>query len=100
MVLKDELKQLDRIGWIPVYLVPDSGSLISRLSLVRQLVGAQRFVTVIPQSIIQELDKLKKNDANVREAIRWMETCFQQGTKYVRPQKPAERVDLPDNDQK
>ncbi len=88
------MAQLERIGWIPVYLVPDSSVLTSKLALVRQLVAAQRFVMVVPQMVVQQLDRKKKESGAVREAIRWLEACFQQGSKYIRAQKPQENRPL------
>ncbi len=91
-VFQDELTQLDRIGWIPVYLIPEASVLIGRLAVIRQLAGSQRFVFVIPSHTIRELDGMKKDSPDAREAIRFLETCFRQGNKYVRAQKVTEKV--------
>uniref|UniRef100_A0A914WUK3 PIN domain-containing protein n=1 Tax=Plectus sambesii TaxID=2011161 RepID=A0A914WUK3_9BILA len=94
--MQEEMRQLQKDAWVPVYLVPDLGVIVEKLHLLKQLAGAHKFVVVVQTSIIRTLDKMKKESAAVRESIRWLEMCLQQGNKYVRAQKETERVDLTD----
>lgn len=82
----------------PPYLIPDSAALCDSLQLVKQLTQTSRGIIVIPLSVIDVLDCLKKDSVGAREAIRWLETEFRKGNRYIRAQKSNEK--LQDNAQK
>ncbi|VDO96441.1 unnamed protein product [Soboliphyme baturini] len=95
--LKDDLAHVNRTYWVPVYLVPDTSALCNKLSLIKQLAMTQKFVTVVPNMVIRELDKLKKETGPAREATRWIESQFQRASKFVRVQKLTETSDWKPN---
>ncbi|KAJ8304270.1 hypothetical protein KUTeg_017853 [Tegillarca granosa] len=53
----------------PPYLIPDSAALCDSLQLVKQLTQTSRGIIVIPLSVIDVLDCLKKDSVGAREAI-------------------------------
>ncbi|XP_067122489.1 nonsense-mediated mRNA decay factor SMG5 [Centruroides vittatus] len=76
------------------YLVPDTGSLCSQLTLLKQLVATKRFILVIPTVVIENLDQIKRESPSAREAIRWLESELRRGSRYMRAQKQQERLSL------
>lgn len=46
--MQEELLHLEKVGWVPVFLVPDTSALANKLSLVEQLAATQKFVVAIP----------------------------------------------------
>lgn len=76
------------------YLVPDTGSLCSQLTLLKQLVATKRFILVIPTVVIENLDQIKRESPSAREAIRWLESELRRGSRYMRAQKQQERLNL------
>lgn len=90
------MAKIDKIAWIPVYLVADASTFCEKLSTVKQLVTVRKFVLVVPKAVVDELDRIKKESADAREAIRWLESQFQRGSKYVRAQKVDETAQIRD----
>ncbi len=88
------IEQHEKDAWIPVYLVPDANALINKLHILKHLVGAERFVIVIATVVLGTLDRMKKESAGAREAIRWIERCIHVGNKYLRTQTTNETIDL------
>jgi protein SMG5 len=77
---------------VPPYVVPDAQTLCDQLPIIRKLVASSRFIIVIPLAVIDHLDVLKKDSAGSREAIRWLEAEFHKGSRYIRAQKPHEKL--------
>ncbi|XP_071450333.1 nonsense-mediated mRNA decay factor SMG5 [Hetaerina americana] len=77
------------------YLVVDADALIYRMSLVKQLVNAKKFIVIIPTVVVSALDELKRDSARARETIRWLESQFQRGNRFLRAQRGHERMSLP-----
>lgn len=86
-----ELAKAEQLSWIPVYLVPDANALCYKLTAVKKLASAQKFIIVIPTTTINELDRMKKDSGAARSATRWLEDQFRRGNKFVRVQKSTER---------
>lgn len=79
---------------LPPYLVPDSSVLCHHLALLRRLVATRRFVLLLPAHVISSLDLLKRESIGARESIRWLEMELRRGSRYIRSQKPNEKVSL------
>ncbi|CAH2327213.1 SMG5 [Pelobates cultripes] len=69
------------------YLVPDTQTLCQHLGIIRQLANSGRFIIIIPRTVIDGLDILKKENAGARDGIRYLETEFKKGNRYIRCQK-------------
>ncbi|XP_063172684.1 nonsense-mediated mRNA decay factor SMG5 [Candoia aspera] len=69
------------------YLVPDTQALCQHLGPVRQLAASGRFIVIIPRTVIDGLDFLKKENAGARDSIRYLEAEFKKGNRYIRCQK-------------
>lgn len=76
----------------PPYLIPDTSCLCDSLHLVKQLTQSGKGILIIPISVIDTLDFLKKESMGAREAIRWLEAEFRRGNRYIRAQKSSEKV--------
>nr|CAD2167622.1 unnamed protein product [Meloidogyne enterolobii] len=63
----------ETLSKIPVYIAPDHHVLLERLTLMDQLCQTAKQNTIITRSVLAKLDKLKKDSANAREAIRWIQ---------------------------
>ncbi|KAJ7985451.1 hypothetical protein DPEC_G00352170 [Dallia pectoralis] len=73
------------------YLVPDSAALCHHLNLLRQLASSGCFIIIIPRTVIDGLDHLKKENAGARDGIRFLESEFRKGNRYIRCQKESGR---------
>ncbi|XP_061531305.1 nonsense-mediated mRNA decay factor SMG5 isoform X2 [Phycodurus eques] len=73
------------------YLVPDAAALCQHLSIVRHLAGSGCFIVIIPRTVIDGLDRLKKENAGARDGIRFLESEFRKGNRYIRCQKESGR---------
>uniref|UniRef100_A0A0B8RUC8 Nonsense-mediated mRNA decay factor n=1 Tax=Philothamnus irregularis TaxID=1899461 RepID=A0A0B8RUC8_9SAUR len=69
------------------YLVPDTQALCQHLTPIRQLAASGRFIVIIPRTVIDGLDFLKKENAGARDSIRYLEAEFKKGNRYIRCQK-------------
>nr|XP_034953676.1 protein SMG5 [Zootoca vivipara] len=69
------------------YLVPDTQALCQHLCTIRQLAASGRFIVIIPRTVIDGLDFLKKENAGARDSIRYLEAEFKKGNRYIRCQK-------------
>ncbi|XP_015266286.1 PREDICTED: protein SMG5 [Gekko japonicus] len=69
------------------YLVPDTQALCQHLGTIRQLAASGRFIVIIPRTVIDGLDFLKKENAGARDSIRYLEAEFKKGNRYIRCQK-------------
>ncbi|CAG2062509.1 unnamed protein product [Timema podura] len=46
-------------------------------------------------AVVSALDKLKREVSRAREAIRWLESQFQRGNRFLRAQRNHEQLPLP-----
>lgn len=89
--LEGSLSNTDQAPF-PPYLIPDTSSLCTTLHLIRQLAQSNRSIIVIPLAVIDTLDFQKKESSGAREAIRWLESEFRKGNRYIRAQKSSEKL--------
>ncbi|XP_076800488.1 nonsense-mediated mRNA decay factor SMG5-like isoform X2 [Clavelina lepadiformis] len=75
-----------------LYLVPDTNCLCRELTYVRRLVASERFFVVIPKTVIDGLDALKRDLQGARDAIRYLENEFKKGHRFIRAQSDEETV--------
>ncbi|NXP51810.1 SMG5 protein, partial [Heliornis fulica] len=85
--LEGSLQQPKAQSAMSPYLVPDTQALCQHLAVVKQLATSGRFIIVIPRTVIDGLDFLKKENAGARDSIRYLETEFKKGNRYIRCQK-------------
>uniref|UniRef100_A0A1A7X5T7 Nonsense-mediated mRNA decay factor n=1 Tax=Iconisemion striatum TaxID=60296 RepID=A0A1A7X5T7_9TELE len=89
--LEGSLQQPKAQSSMSPYLVPDAAALCQHLSLIRQLAGSGCFIIIIPRTVIDGLDRLKKENAGARDGIRFLESEFRKGNRYIRCQKESSR---------
>ncbi|XP_066994080.2 nonsense-mediated mRNA decay factor SMG5 [Anabrus simplex] len=77
------------------YLAVDAEALTYHLHLVKQLVGARKFIILIPHVVMTFFDSKKNEVGRVRESIRWLDAQFRHGNRFLRAQRPHERLPLP-----
>ncbi|XP_062367171.1 nonsense-mediated mRNA decay factor SMG5 isoform X2 [Cinclus cinclus] len=85
--LEGSLQQPKAQSAMSPYLVPDTQALCQHLALVKQLAASGRFIIIIPRTVIDGLDFLKKENAGARDSIRYLEAEFKKGNRYIRCQK-------------
>lgn len=96
--LKAEVRALEsqlRSRLMSPYLVPDHEALAKHTPALKRLVYAKKFVVVIPAVVVSALDEVKRVSAQAREATRWLETQLRRGSRFLRAQRPHERLALP-----
>lgn len=89
--LEGSLQQPKAQSSMSPYLVPDTTVLCQHLGLLRQLAASGCFIIIIPRTVIDGLDLLKKENSGARDAIRFLETEFRKGNRYIRCQKETGR---------
>uniref|UniRef100_A0A667WTN3 Nonsense-mediated mRNA decay factor n=1 Tax=Myripristis murdjan TaxID=586833 RepID=A0A667WTN3_9TELE len=89
--LEGSLQQPKAQSSMSPYLVPDTAALCQHLNLIRQLAGSGCFIIIIPRTVIDGLDMLKKENAGARDGIRFLESEFRKGNRYIRCQKESGR---------
>ncbi|XP_048881273.1 nonsense-mediated mRNA decay factor SMG5 [Brienomyrus brachyistius] len=89
--LEGSLKQPRAQSSMSPYLVPDTAVLCQHLGLLRQLAGSGCFIVIIPRTVIDGLDILKKENSGARDGIRFLESEFRRGNRYIRCQKESGR---------
>uniref|UniRef100_A0A674CN33 Nonsense-mediated mRNA decay factor n=1 Tax=Salmo trutta TaxID=8032 RepID=A0A674CN33_SALTR len=89
--LEGSLQQPKTQSSMSPYLVPDSAALCQHLNLLRHLAGSGCFIIIIPRTVIDGLDHLKKENAGARDGIRFLESEFRKGNRYIRCQKESGR---------
>uniref|UniRef100_A0A8C3G7S9 Nonsense-mediated mRNA decay factor n=1 Tax=Cyclopterus lumpus TaxID=8103 RepID=A0A8C3G7S9_CYCLU len=89
--LEGSLQQPKAQSSMSPYLVPDTAALCQHLNLIRQLAGSGCFIIIIPRTVIDGLDRLKKENAGARDGIRFLESEFRKGNRYIRCQKESGR---------
>ncbi|KAI9564133.1 hypothetical protein GHT06_007871 [Daphnia sinensis] len=85
----------DFSGLSYVYLVPDVSALSNFTYLIKQVIKSQKLIIVVPDIVISEIDQLKRESAPVRECIRWLESCFRTGNRFIRAQRQNEHQVIP-----
>lgn len=90
--LEGSLQQPKAQSSMSPYLVPDAAALCQHLNLIRQLAGSGCFIIIIPRTVIDGLDRLKKENAGARDGIRFLESEFRKGNRYIRCQKESSRT--------
>ncbi|XP_012230829.2 nonsense-mediated mRNA decay factor SMG5 [Linepithema humile] len=96
--LKAEVRALENqlcCRFISPYLVPDHEALAKHMPALKRLVSAKKFIVVIPAVVVSALDEVKRVSAQAREATRWLESQFRGGSRFLRAQRPNERLALP-----
>uniref|UniRef100_A0A2M4A3J4 Putative nonsense-mediated mrna decay protein n=1 Tax=Anopheles triannulatus TaxID=58253 RepID=A0A2M4A3J4_9DIPT len=100
--LEDQVKQLEakvnRKGGdvlLTPYLMVDAKCLADYTSIVKNLVKMKKFIVLIPNAVLNELDKLKKFNEGARSAIKWLEIELTKGNRFLRIQKPHESLPMP-----
>uniref|UniRef100_A0A673IHI7 Nonsense-mediated mRNA decay factor n=1 Tax=Sinocyclocheilus rhinocerous TaxID=307959 RepID=A0A673IHI7_9TELE len=89
--LEGSLQQPKAQSSMSPYLVPDTTVLCQHLGLLRQLAASGCFIVIIPRTVIDGLDLLKKENSGARDGIRFLETEFRKGNRYIRCQKDTGR---------
>uniref|UniRef100_A0A3Q2PHQ4 Nonsense-mediated mRNA decay factor n=1 Tax=Fundulus heteroclitus TaxID=8078 RepID=A0A3Q2PHQ4_FUNHE len=90
--LEGSLQQPKAQSSMSPYLVPDAAALCQHLNLIRHLAGSGCFIIIIPRTVIDGLDRLKKENAGARDGIRFLESEFRKGNRYIRCQKESGRT--------
>ncbi|XP_059269647.1 nonsense-mediated mRNA decay factor SMG5 [Mustela nigripes] len=85
--LEGSLQQPKAQSAMSPYLVPDTQALCHHLPVIRQLAASGRFIVIIPRTVIDGLDLLKKEHPGARDGIRYLEAEFKKGNRYIRCQK-------------
>ncbi|XP_043276793.1 protein SMG5 [Venturia canescens] len=96
--LKAEVRALEsrlRSKLISPYLVPDQEALAKHTPALKRLVHAKKFIVIIPSVVVSALDEMKKTSSKAREATRWLEGQLRKGSRFLRAQRPHERLPLP-----
>nr|XP_034195821.1 protein SMG5 isoform X1 [Osmia lignaria] len=96
--LKAEVSALEtrlRSRLMSPYLVPDHEALSKHTPALKRLVYAKKFIVVIPSVVVSALDEVKRVSGRAREATRWLETQLKRGSRFLRAQRPHERLALP-----
>ncbi|XP_077576260.1 nonsense-mediated mRNA decay factor SMG5 [Stigmatopora nigra] len=89
--LEGSLRRPEAQASVSPYLVPDAAALCRHLTAVRQLLASGRFIVIIPRTVIDGLDRLKKENAGARDGIRFLESEFRKGNRYIRSHKETSR---------
>ncbi|XP_056141944.1 nonsense-mediated mRNA decay factor SMG5 [Lampris incognitus] len=89
--LEGSLQQPKAQSSMSPYLVPDTAALCQHLNLTRQLASSGCFIIIIPRTVIDGLDMLKKENGGARDSIRFLESEFRKGNRYIRCQKESGR---------
>lgn len=87
--LEGSLQQPKAQSAMSPYLVPDTQALCHHLPVIRQLATSGRFIVIIPRTVIDGLDLLKKEHPGARDGIRYLEAEFKKGNRYIRCQREA-----------
>ncbi|KAL4646792.1 protein SMG5 isoform X1 [Arapaima gigas] len=89
--LEGSLQQPKAQSSMSPYLVPDTVVLCQHLGLLRQLASSGCFIIIIPRTVIDGLDLLKKENSGARDGIRFLESEFRKGNRYIRCQRESGR---------
>lgn len=89
--LEGSLQQPKAQSTMSPYLVPDTAALCQHLNLLRHLASSGCFIVIIPRTVIDGLDVLKRENPGARDSIRFLESEFRKGNRYIRWQKDSGR---------
>ncbi|KAF6075947.1 SMG5 nonsense mediated mRNA decay factor [Phyllostomus discolor] len=81
--LEGSLQQPKAQSAMSPYLVPDTQALCQHLPIIRQLATSGRFIVIIPRTVIDGLDLLKKEHPGARDGIRYLEAEFKKGNRTL-----------------
>ncbi|VDD87196.1 unnamed protein product [Enterobius vermicularis] len=84
MRLIHETKEEEARAWVPVYVVPEKEVLIQRPGILKGIVKNSKIIVVIAEDTLREMDKLKKEKAGAREAIRFIENQVSDPARRLR----------------
>ncbi|XP_041037472.1 protein SMG5 [Carcharodon carcharias] len=90
--LEGSLQQPKSQSTMSPYLIPNTQAICQQLANIRQLANSGRFIIIIPRTVIDGLDFLKKENSGARDAIRFLETEFKKGNRYIRCQRDTGRM--------
>uniref|UniRef100_A0A915E239 DNA/RNA-binding domain-containing protein n=1 Tax=Ditylenchus dipsaci TaxID=166011 RepID=A0A915E239_9BILA len=69
-------EQQEKDALMPVYVMPHHQVLLNKLSVLQNLIKSTKLTVIIQPSVLSQLDKLKKESQQAREAIRWLEATI------------------------
>lgn len=90
--LEGSLQQPRAQSAMSPYLIPDTQALCHHLPLIRQLAASGRFIVLIPRTVIDGLDLLKKEHPGARDGIRYLEAEFKKETGTFAARRRWERA--------
>lgn len=89
--LEGSLQQPKSQSTLSPYLIPNTQAICQQLPNIRHLASSSRFIIIIPRTVIDGLDFLKKENSGARDAIRFLESEFKKGNRYIRCQRETGR---------
>ncbi|CAD6997367.1 unnamed protein product [Ceratitis capitata] len=92
--LEEELRKNPMNIIMTPFLVVDAKALTEYNGIVKNLVKTKKFIVLIPNAVLNELDDLKKRSENARNVIRWLEQEFKHGNRHLRAQRDNENLTL------
>lgn len=69
----------ERSSRIPVYIAPTHFVFLDKLAIVERLVASTPQTIIVARSELSKLDKMKRENANARQAIRWIQNSIPTG---------------------
>ncbi|XP_069796511.1 nonsense-mediated mRNA decay factor SMG5 isoform X2 [Narcine bancroftii] len=90
--LEGSLQQPKNQSTMSPYLIPNTQAICQQLANIRHLANSSRFIIIIPRTVIDGLDFLKKENSGARDAIRFLESEFKKGNRYIRCQRDTGRT--------
>ncbi|XP_055372034.1 nonsense-mediated mRNA decay factor SMG5 [Condylostylus longicornis] len=93
-VLEEKIRKLPKNLVLTPFVVVDSKALVEYTGIVKELVKCKKFIVLIPDAVLGELDDLKKRSESARNVIRWLEKEFKYGNRYLRSQRDNENLAL------
>lgn len=90
--LEGSLQQPKSQSTLSPYLIPNTQAICQQLANIRHLANSSRFIIIIPRTVIDGLDFLKKENSGARDAIRFLESEFKKGNRYIRCQRDTGRA--------
>ncbi|XP_067620144.1 nonsense-mediated mRNA decay factor SMG5 isoform X2 [Eurosta solidaginis] len=92
--LEEELRRNPLNIIMTPFLVVDAKALTEYNGIVKNLVKSKKFIVLIPNAVLNDLDDLKKRSENARNVIRWLEQEFKYGNRHLRAQRDNENLTL------
>ncbi|KAL3091560.1 hypothetical protein niasHT_024142 [Heterodera trifolii] len=85
MHLQHVTNENEKTSKVPVYVAPDSSVFLHKLDLVKHLLLSMNQTVIIARSVLSRLDKVKRENNNAREAIRWIQSRIPEGRVRMLP---------------